>query len=250
MLHPGEADIRYLCDRHAGIGADGVLRVVKAGSVPAWRGDPDLWFMDYRNCDGSVAEMCGNGLRVFVRYLLEENLVGGAEIQIATRAGLRRAAVLADGRIRIEMGQVTTTGTVSLTYQSSNVTGVGVDVGNPHLVVELSPDQVNHADLNTWPQPDPAQFPHGANVELVARGDDGFTMRVRERGVGETRSCGTGAVAAAWVLANGAAGNHRVRLPGGTVEVLFDEQGQAWLTGPAVIVARGEVALPEPERDH
>ncbi len=248
MLCPSQADVRYLCDRHAGIGADGVLRVVKAGSMPEWDGDPDLWFMDYRNGDGSVAEMCGNGLRVFVRYLLEENLVGGADIQVATRAGLRRAAVLPDGRIKVAMGQVASTGTSTVDYQGQLATGVGVDVGNPHLVVELDPQQVAQAELRSWPRPDPVRFPEGANVELAARTGNGFTMRVLERGVGETRSCGTGAVAVAWVLSAGAAGTHRIELPGGVVEVTLDDQGRAWLTGPAVIVARGEVALPEPER--
>ena len=104
VLHPSDDDVRWLCDRRAGIGGDGLLRVVLARHVPEWDGDPDLWFMDYRNADGSVAQMCGNGVRVFVRYLLDEGLASGPDVDVATRAGLKPASVLLDGRVRVGMG--------------------------------------------------------------------------------------------------------------------------------------------------
>ena len=107
MLDVGPAEVRYLCDRHAGLGADGLLRAVAAKHIKGWDGDGSLWFMDYRNADGSVAEMCGNGVRVFVRFLLDAGLATGPTVDVATRAGLRQAIVLPDGRIRVAMGPVT-----------------------------------------------------------------------------------------------------------------------------------------------
>ena len=100
--------MRFLCDRRAGVGGDGYIRAVPARYVPSWDGDPELWFMDYRNADGSLAEMCGNGLRVFARFLAEEGLVdqGQAAIRVATRAGERTATLLPDGRVRLGMGRV------------------------------------------------------------------------------------------------------------------------------------------------
>ena len=79
---------------------------MRARHVPEWDGDPDLWFMDYRNADGSLAQMCGNGVRVFVRYLLDEGLASGPDVDVATRAGLKPASVLVDGRVRVAMGPV------------------------------------------------------------------------------------------------------------------------------------------------
>ncbi len=250
MLSPSAADVRHLCDRRAGIGADGVLRVVRAGSTGEWEGDPDLWFMDYRNADGSVAEMCGNGLRVFVRYLIEENLVDGGTVRVATRAGLREVAVHNDGRLTGGMGTVRGRGTSTATVAGVTYTGTVVDVGNPHLVVEVgSPADVAAADLTGVPELDESVFPEGANIEIVAREGETLVMRVLERGVGETRSCGTGTVATAWAMAEGRPGTYKVRVPGGWLEVALAEDGTATLTGPAVIVARGEVAMPEKDRE-
>ncbi len=107
MLDVGPAEVRYLCDRQAGVGGDGLLRAVLAKHIDGWDGDGSLWFMDYRNADGSVAEMCGNGVRVFVRFLVDQGLASGPTVPIATRAGLREATVLPDGRIRVAMGPVT-----------------------------------------------------------------------------------------------------------------------------------------------
>ena len=107
MLDIGPAEVRYLCDRRAGIGGDGLLRAVLAKHVDGWEGDGSLWFMDYRNADGSIAEMCGNGARVFARFLADEGLASGPMVPIATRSGLRETTLLPDGRVRVAMGPVT-----------------------------------------------------------------------------------------------------------------------------------------------
>lgn len=249
--------VRWLCDRRAGLGADGVLRAVPGRHVPEWSGDPDTWFMDYRNADGSLAEMCGNGVRVFVRHLLDEGLVAGPTVPVGTRAGLRLTEVLPDGRIRVAMGPARVAdGEVRvLTADHRDLAAVAVDVGNPHAV-SFVPDPAT-VDLREPPTWQPAEaFPDGVNAEFVsALGPRHLVMRVFERGSGETRSCGTGtvAVAAAWhrrhhAGAGGSTGTaedpvrYRVDVPGGTVEVELGEQ--TYLTGPAVIVARGEVLLP------
>jgi len=241
------AKVSYLCDRRSGIGADGVLRVVKAGAAGYTGVDPDLWFMDYRNADGSIAEMCGNGLRVFARYLAEEGLSSDAELTIATRAGLRWAKLFDDGRVTVGMGRVTTGPTTSGTLGSRTYEGVAVDVGNPHLVAMVATAQdVSDAELRDPFTADQDVFPHGVNFELVhVVGAKHAVMRVLERGVGETEACGTGAVAVARVVNGEGPGTVRVDLRGGTVEVSFAEDGSATLTGPAVILARGDVEMPE-----
>ncbi len=242
--------VRWICDRRAGIGADGILRAVVGRHVPAWDGDPDVWFMDYRNADGSLAEMCGNGIRVLVRYLVDEGLVSGPVVPVGTRAGLRETEVLPDGRIRVAMGpaRVAAADVRVLTVDDREFAAVPVDVGNPHAVSFCA--DPGAVDLRAAPRWQPAHaFPSGVNAEFVAeRGAGHLVMRVFERGSGETRSCGTGTVAAAaaWHARHGAAGiapiRYRVDVPGGTVDV---ELGEAtFLTGPAVIVARGELAVP------
>jgi diaminopimelate epimerase len=251
MLDVGPAEVRYLCDRHAGLGADGLLRAVAAKHIKGWDGDGSLWFMDYRNADGSVAEMCGNGVRVFVRFLLDSGLATGPTVDVATRAGLRQALVLPDGRIRVGMGPVTVG---PARVQVNTVDGVQhdavtADVGNPHAVSFV--DDLGPLPLHAGPTWQPAvTFPNGANLEFVRRvGPQHIAMRVYERGVGETRSCGTGTVAAA-AAADAVQGsperpvNYQVDVPGGTVEVELAED-QAYLTGPAVLVAHGEVHLPD-----
>ena len=246
------ADVRHLADRRGGIGGDGVLRAVRGRHIEGWSGDPDLWFMDYRNADGSVAEMCGNGVRVFAHYLREQGLVpeDANHIDIGTRAGLRTAWIVGDGRVRVAMGRVQApheTARVSLAGQSRDA--APVDVGNPHAVVLLpTTDSVAALDLSVSPGWEPADaFPYGVNVEFVApHGDHRIRMRVYERGVGETESCGTGTVAAARATANAAGerdGVWTVEVPGGEVEVAFVGD-EAWLTGPAVIVAYGDMEWP------
>jgi diaminopimelate epimerase len=234
-----EARVRALCDRRAGIGADGVLRVVPAKAIT----DADGWFMDYRNADGSIAEMCGNGTRLFARYLVDTGLVSEREFTIGTRAGARAVTVADD--VTVEMGRALITGTSMATVGGGSVAGVAVNVGNPHLVCVLPDvDTLASLDLTVPPAYDPDVFPEGVNIEfVVVEAPDRLRMRVHERGVGETRSCGTGTVAAVTgVLFT--RGEHRgaatVDVPGGTVRVTVDPDG-ATLAGPAVFVARGEI---------
>ena len=248
--HPLDAEtVRWLCDRRAGIGGDGLLRAVKAASVPEWDGDPTLWFMDYRNADGSIAEMCGNGLRVFVRHLLELGLVAPGAVQIATRAGLRTAWPQPDGRITVDVGRATVVDQPTLVdIAGRRCRAITVDVGNPHAVVVLA-DQLALAGLDLSRQPgfDSQVYPSGTNIEFVVpRDDHDLQMRVHERGVGETMSCGTGVVAAAAAQLAGlgqSAGTVHVSVPGGDLNV-EQTQERAYLTGPAVVVAHGSVVLP------
>jgi diaminopimelate epimerase len=194
--------------------------------------------------------MCGNGLRVFVRFLLEENLVAGDVVEIATRVGLRRATVERDGRISVDLGQPSRDlEAVSVGLGDQVWSGHAVSVGNPHCVVQLDRvDQLAQLDLTRAPELAAAQFPDGGNVEWVVPVAPGqLRMRVWERGVGETMSCGTGAVAAVVdsLAQSGAVdGRYQVDLPGGRLEVRISPDGQASLCGPAVIVARGEVLMP------
>ena len=248
--HPLDAEtVRWLCDRRAGIGGDGLLRAVKAASIPEWDGDRALWFMDYRNADGSIAEMCGNGLRVFVRHLLELGLVAPGAVQIATRAGLRTAWPQPDGRITLDVGRATVVDQPTwVDIAGRRCRAITVDVGNPHAVVVLA-DQLALAGLDLSRQPgfDPQVYPSGTNIEFVVpRSDHDLQMRVHERGVGETMSCGTGVVAAAAAQLAGlgqSAGTVHVSVPGGDLNV-EQTQERAYLTGPAVVVAHGSVVLP------
>ncbi|RMB58922.1 diaminopimelate epimerase [Tessaracoccus antarcticus] len=236
--------ISAICDRRSGIGADGVLRVVRAQHVPEWTGDPDLWFMDYRNADGSIAEMCGNGLRVFARHLVNEQWVPTGDFTVATRAGLRRVLVARGGLISTSLGAVTISDEpVEVTHFGRRWPATAVDVGNPHAVVFVDDDTRSGLDLTKAPSWEPAQrFPHGTNIEFVSVREPGvLDMRVYERGSGETESCGTGVVAsaAAHRAASGHTGPVVVHVRGGELTVEFDGR-EAWLTGPAVVFARGE----------
>ena len=233
-----ENRVRALCDRHAGLGADGVIRL-----VPAAAGE---YFMDYRNADGSVAEMCGNGARLFARYLVDAGWAPAGRIPFGTRGGARVAHVPTSGDVSIEMGQVTLGGPSRAALGDVEFKGVAVDVGNPHLVcLDLPDEEVLAAlDLTRPPEFDPEVFPHGVNVEFVTPlGPEAVAMRVHERGVGETRSCGTGtvAVAAAFLAAAGRLdGRVDVQVPGGRVVVDIAPDASV-LTGPAVIIAEGRV---------
>jgi diaminopimelate epimerase len=252
MLEIGPADVRFICNRRAGVGADGLLRAVLAKHVDGWDGDGALWFMDYRNADGSIAEMCGNGIRVFARFLLDQDLVSGPVVEIATRSGLKVATALPDGRIRVTMGPVVvgSRSVVVTTADGTDFKALTADVGNPHAVSFA--DNLDRLPLYAPPRWDPVEeFPEGVNLEFVRElGPQHIAMRVYERGVGETHSCGTGTVAAAAVARvhdhdlSPLPVTYRVDVPGGTVEVELTED-EAYLTGPAVLVARGELALPE-----
>ncbi|MFL6143314.1 MAG: diaminopimelate epimerase [Labedaea sp.] len=239
-----EGRVRALCDRRRGLGADGVLRVVRAKAIPEARStvDDDVWFMDYRNADGSVAEMCGNGVRLFARYLLDAGLESSAEFTVGSRAGARPVAVRPDGTVTVQMGPARVLDRSVATVCGTAYPGLAVDVGNPHLVC-LLPGGLGDLDLSGPPGHDPALFPHGVNVEFAVPAGDHVRMRVHERGVGETRSCGTGtvAVAAATLHQRGAAtGRLTIDIPGGRVEVTIGD-GESTLTGPAVFVASGEL---------
>lgn len=238
-----DARVRALCDRHRGLGADGVLRVVRTSAVEDAPSSvsADAWFMDYRNADGSIAEMCGNGVRVFARYVVDAGLAPPGELVVGTRAGVRPVVTQADGTVAVDMGPAAVFGRSSAVVGGRTFSGIAVDVGNPHLACVTDLD-IDSLDLSQAPDYDTELFPNGVNVELVQRGAPGrVLMRVHERGVGETRSCGTGTVAAtvAAVRADGDQAGHRiVQVRGGTVEVEINASTST-LTGPAVLLARG-----------
>ncbi len=239
--------IAHLCDRRAGVGADGVLRVIRAGQIGFWDGDPQLWFMDYYNADGSIAEMCGNGLRVFARHLINEQLVTSGSFDVATRAGVKHVEIGHQGLISVGVGRVTLLDKpVQVTADGRTWNARKVSVGNPHAVAFVDDGVLDDLPLHEAPAWEPASaFPDGVNVEFVhVDGPGRLGMRVYERGVGETRSCGTGVVAsaAAYRAASGHEGPVQVHVPGGDLEVTFDGD-EATLTGPAVIIGRGELWL-------
>ena len=235
-LRPTAALVRALCDRRAGLGADGIIRI-----APAAAGDPVPFVMDYRNADGSVAQMCGNGARVFARYLVHAGWASPGRIDFHTRGGVRTADVPAAGDVTIAMGPAAVGERTAAWLGGDEFPAVAVDVGNPHAVC-FTDLPLDGLDLGPPPRVDPAVFPEGVNVEFVTViGEDHLRMRVHERGVGETRSCGTGtvAVAAAWRAARGGVsrGAVRVDVPGGSVRVVVADD--CLLTGPAVLVASG-----------
>jgi diaminopimelate epimerase len=261
-LPPGEvADLAArLCDRRAGIGADGVLRAVRTDACDdpaavAARGEAE-WFMDYRNADGSLSEMCGNGIRVFGRYLAEQGLVdSAAPVPVATRGGTKRLTFSGDS-ISVDMGPAQVLGETKVAVGPRSWPALHVSMGNPHAVALV--DSLDEAGpLHEAPTHDPAEYPDGVNVEFVVRrGQRHVAMRVHERGSGETRSCGTGACAVmvAAALADGVDPRHpagttyRVDVPGGRLEVTWTEAGRVVLTGPAVLVAHGEWLGPKTRR--
>jgi diaminopimelate epimerase len=242
-----------LCDRRRGIGADGVLRVVRAPRHPesTAHAREAEWFMDYWNADGSLAEMCGNGVRVFTRYLMTHGLAAPAEggLPIATRNGVVRV-VVGERDIAVDLGRPRINGTSTAEGGSLSLAGTAVDCGNPHLVCTLPASMdLSALDLSRPPAVDPTDFPDGVNVEFVrpaepvTSADLHVQMRVYERGSAETLSCGSGAVAAAAVAMREAGLDHgrvAVDVAGGRLTVTF-ESTACWLTGPAVLVADGEV---------
>jgi len=250
--------VRALCDRRAGIGGDGVLRVIRRsaaspvveeGALRPFRHhgttgtDLPEWFMDYRNSDGSLAEMCGNGIRVFAKHLYDEGLVPADQpVTVATRDGVK-TVTRTGTTYTADIGVATLHGETKVSVGDRSWAALHVDVGNPHAVVMVD-DLADAGNLYDEPSYDEALYPDGVNVEFVVRrGPDHIAMRVHERGSGETRSCGTGACAAAVAAAGGVSGRWLVDVPGGTLEVTRHDDGRVLLTGPAVIVARGETDL-------
>ncbi|GAB2807265.1 diaminopimelate epimerase [Actinocorallia aurea] len=237
------AEVTRICDRRAGIGADGVLRVVRAKA--AGLDAPAEWFMDYRNADGSIAEMCGNGVRVFARYLVDSGLAAPGDLPVATRGGVKAVSLGASGDVTVDMGAPEVFTESEAAIGGTVYRGLKVSMGNPHLACLIGHD-VADLDLTREPAFSAADFPAGVNVEFFRPvGARRVAMRVHERGSGETRSCGTGAVATAVAaaVAEGSdplreASTWTVEVLGGTVEVLFDG-ATSFLRGPAVLVADG-----------
>ncbi|MFF6960760.1 diaminopimelate epimerase [Streptomyces sp. NPDC008317] len=260
LLDLSPADVTRLCDRRAGIGGDGLLRVVRSACHPeaAALSDRAEWFMDYRNSDGSIAEMCGNGVRVFARYLQRTGLTDAGDLSVATRAGVRDVHIAKDaddgtpGDITVRMGRATLPeGAVTVTVGDRSWPALHVDMGNPHAVAFV--DTLDHAgDLLRAPAVAPADaYPAGTNVEFVVdRGPRHVALRVHERGSGETRSCGTGACAVMVAAARrdgadpavtGRPVTYTVDVPGGRLVITETADGQIEMTGPAVIVAEGVI---------
>ncbi|MYS10923.1 diaminopimelate epimerase [Streptomyces sp. SID6041] len=246
--------VARLCDRRAGIGADGVLHVVRSAAHPEARhlADEAEWFMDYRNADGSVAEMCGNGVRVFARYLEHAGHVTAGQVAVATRGGVKRVHLDKDGSVTVAMGRaVLPEAGVTVTVDGRSWPARNVNMGNPHAVAFV--DDLDHAGtLHSEPPYAPASvYPDGVNIEFVAdRGPRHVAMRVHERGASETRSCGTGACAVAVATArrdgadpatSGTPVTYTVDVLGGTLVITEHPDGQIDMTGPAVIVAEGTV---------
>jgi len=248
------AAVAALCDRRAGIGGDGLLHVVRSAAHPEAK---DMaaeaeWFMDYRNGDGSVAEMCGNGVRVFARYLQHAGHVSVGDLAVATRGGVKRVHLSKDGDVTVGMGRaVLPEGDVEVSVGERSWPARNVNMGNPHAVAFVA--DLEHAGSLYDPPPyrPAAAYPDGVNVEFVVdRGPRHVAMRVHERGSGETRSCGTGACAVAVATARrdgvdpaatGTPVTYTVDVPGGTLVITERPDGGIEMTGPAVIVAEGEI---------
>ena len=246
------AMVRRLCERRAGLGGDGVLRIVRSAHVPD---GPDVlgddladceWFMDHRNADGSHAEMCDNGIRLFLHVLVTEGLLERsaceAGVLVGTRGGPRRVGATPDGNYWVDMGPAREFGAGVATVDGRQFSGRAVSMGNPHLAALTTVD-VDTLDLTRAPAFDAELFPQGVNVELVNVLEPGAHIRLRvvERGVGETRSCGTGACAAAYaalVAEDRTEGTVLVDVPGGRLSVQVTPRTTV-LTGPAVVVAAG-----------
>ncbi|GAA1920893.1 diaminopimelate epimerase [Nocardioides lentus] len=255
------ARVARLCDRRAGLGGDGVIRVVRSavlvdrGAVTAHDAGASEWFMDYRNADGSVSEMCGNGVRVLAHHLVTAGLVDPAAgpIAIGTRGGVKTVTPLGRGGYAVDMGPAVLLGETRVGVGERTWPALGVDMGNPHAVAVVG-DLADAGDLLVAPDADPGLYPRGVNVEFVVRRDERHVaMRVHERGSGETRSCGTGACAVlvASALADGLAGpqgpaepvRYRIDVPGGVLYGTWEPSGRTTLSGPAVLVASGRTDL-------
>ena len=225
--------VRRLCDRRAGIGGDGVLRVVRSACEPEADSSAE-WFMDYRNADGSTAEMCGNGIRVYARYLVQAGLAEPGALRLGTRGGIKDVDVPAEGPVSVDMGP----GVVGEPVDVDGAQATSVDMGNPHAVLAVpSVDALGELKTSRL----------DLNVEYVEDvSATAIRMRVHERGVGETRSCGTGACAAvvATALRTGTprGTTYDVEVPGGRLAVTWREDGHVVLSGPAVLLAEGTVS--------
>ncbi len=251
------AQVVALCNRRSGLGADGAIGAVRTKNVdlPGIEHGDATWFMDHQNADGSYAEMCGNGARVFARYLAANGLETAKEFSISTRGGVRAVQLHPDLTVSVEMGPALEPAP-ELTPRIHLATGeifdsVGVFFPNPHAVCWVNESQLSHLILREIPTADPLDaFPEGMNVEFaVITAPGAVRMRVFERGVGETQACGTGACAVAWAARRSASGFDRyvdwkVSVPGGDLFVSENsETGAFTLRGAAELVARGRVLI-------
>ena len=233
------AQIAAICNRDTGIGADGFIRITK----------PDgRWFMDYSNSDGSIAEMCGNGIRVMARYLVARGHLPEGIFAINTRAGIKHLRVPLEGDISVNMGQVTDEmEEIEVTHNGKTWNGLNISVGNPHAVVFLD-DLEEVGSLATAPVVSPqSSYPEGVNVEFVQLlVNNEARMRVHERGSGETRSCGTGTCAVALAATLHTRGKLPSRWtiypPGGRLIVDIDGHSNATLIGPAELIADHDIS--------
>ena len=231
--------IAAICNRRSGIGSDGLIRIAKKDG---------RWFMDYRNADGSLAEMCGNGIRVMARYLVDRGFQKEGIFAIDTRAGLKHLRVPTTGDITVNMGKVSQEeGEITVSTNGLQWTGYNIDMGNPHAVVfVVSVDDVG--ELKVAPKVEPVDaYPEGVNVDFVEFGENHeLKMRVFERGVGETRSCGTGtcavALAASILVGAKLPSKWVIFPPGGRLEVEIDAHSNATLTGPAVLLSEHDIS--------
>jgi diaminopimelate epimerase len=248
------AVVARLCDRRAGIGGDGLLHVVRSAAHPDARDMADRaeWFMDYRNADGSVAEMCGNGVRVFARYLQHAALIDGGDLDVATRGGVQHVHLDKNGDVTVSMGRAALPeGDVTVSVGERSWPARNVNMGNPHAVAFV--EDLAHAGTLYDPPPfsPAAAYPDGVNVEFVVdRGPRHLAMRVHERGAAETRSCGTGACAVAVAAARrdghdpavtASPATYTVDVLGGRLVITERPDGEVEMTGPAVIVAEGHI---------
>lgn len=270
-----DSQVQALCHRRFGIGGDGLIRAIPTALVAGYtdqvvENPQAYWFMDYRNSDGTIAEMCGNGVRAFVHFLIAEDLVDlevGQSLQIGSRAGVKQVTRLAQG-YAVNLGewglifpqeaeQDSVDSMVRPAGWEQGLPALSITMGNPHTVVAL-PDAKMLQELNLLAAPEVSPVPeHGTNVEFVVPAEpllhDGVAqvaMRVHERGVGETLSCGTGACAAAaavryWARGSALINVWSVEIPGGFVGVEFQANNNGGedtiLSGPAQLVARGVI---------
>ncbi|WP_078353729.1 diaminopimelate epimerase [Mycobacteroides chelonae] len=258
--------VQALCDRQRGLGADGVLRVTTVGAAleggvleekPAGVSSED-WFMDYRNADGSIAEMCGNGVRVFAHYLRSVGLEHRDEFVVASLAGPRPVRINSWSQltadVTVDMGPVKEFGAGEASVGGRRFSGLAIDVGNPHLASvdpDLTVEDLRILDVGAQVSFDEVLFPDGVNIEVLTapvNGTDAAVgavhMRVHERGVGETRSCGTGTVAAAYAALRHlgrSTGEIVVNIPGGQVRVTVTAES-SFLRGPSMLLADGEIS--------
>ncbi|QNT98367.1 diaminopimelate epimerase (plasmid) [Streptomyces griseofuscus] len=258
-IHLTAETVSHLTDPLTGAAADGILRAVRCTAAPeaAAMAHRAHWFMDYRNADGSRGAMCGNGIRVLARYLVDTGLCPPGALAIATRAGLRQIRVpdrsdSLQGPVAVAMGTPVFPGPDHITVTAADGKtrpATHVDMGNPHAVVFLD-DPADAGTLHTGPAVEPASaYPDGVTTEFATvLSPHHLAVRVHERGVGETRACGTGACAAVAAhrrhTGQSGAADYRVDFPGGILRLSVTADGAMTLTGPAAITALGSIRLP------